>query len=103
MYNWILTKDTNNNVEYLMIVNGKTAVVHHAPYEKALHIAQRGVVSIGDNPDYPVAVDDVFFFKGEIELWKNNEPAAEPVTEPEVKPEPASDNSKKKSKKKVDK
>ena len=99
MYNWILTKDANNNVEYLMMVNGKTAVVHHMPYEKALHIAQRGVVSISDNPDYPVAVDNAFFFKGEIEPWKNTEPA----TEPEVKPEPAADDSKKKSKKKVDK
>ena len=96
MYNWILTKDANNNVEYLMMVNGKTAVVHHMPYEKALHIAQRGVVSISDNPDYPVAVDNAFFFKGEIEPWKNTEPA----TEPEVKPEPDADNSKKKSKKK---
>ena len=99
MYNWILTKDANNNVEYLMMVNGKTPVVHYAPYEKALHIAQRGVVSISEKLDYPVAVDNTFFFKGEIEPWENTEPD----DEPEVKPEPAADNSKKKSKKKVDK
>ena len=95
MYNWILTKDANNNVEYLMVA-GKDTIIHHMPYEKAFHIAQRGTVSIGDNPDYPVAVDKTFFFKGEIELW----PANETVTETEPV---SADDGKKKSKKKVEK
>ena len=92
MYNWILTKDANNNVEYIMMVNGKTAVVHRAPYDKALHIVQRGVVSIGNDPEYPISVDGVFMFKGQIEKWE----------QPKVdEPVPAETESKKKVKKKA--
>ena len=93
MFNWILTKNANNNVEYLMVA-GKNTVIHHMPYERALHMAQHGVVSIGNDSGFPVAVNNTFFFRGEIE------PLAK--AEPENEPAPA-DSGKKKSKKKVEK
>lgn len=91
MYNWILTRDANNNVEY-KVKMGQDYVLHHAPYDKALHIVQRGVVSIGNDPEYPISVDGVFMFKGQIEPWK----------QPNVdEPVPAETESKKKVKKKA--
>lgn len=93
MFNWILTKDANNDVEYLMVA-GKSTVIHHMPYERALHMAQHGEVSIGNDSGFPVAVNNTFFFRGEIEPLAKAEPKNEPA--------PA-DNGKKKSKKKVEK
>ena len=77
MYNWILTRDANGNVWY-KVKNGKDFTVHYAPYEKALHICNRGVVRMSGDADYPISVDGVFMFKGQIEKWekpKVDEPA----------------------------
>ena len=91
MYNWFLARDANNNVEY-KVKMGQDFVLHHAPYDKALHIARRGVVSIGNDPEYPISVDGVFMFKGQIEPWE----------QPKVdEPVPAETESKKNVKKKA--
>ena len=77
MYNWILTRDTVGNVAY-KVKNGKDFVLHNMPYEKALHICNRGVVGMSGDADYPISVDGVFMFKGQIEPWeqpKVDEPA----------------------------
>ena len=91
MYNWILARDANNNVEY-KVKMGQDFVLHHAPYDKALHIVQRGVVSVGNDPEYPISVDGVFMFKGQIEPWE----------QPKVdEPAPVEAEPKKKAKKKT--
>ena len=69
MLNYILYCDENRNVAYMM-PTGKDMVLAKMPFDKALVMCKKGKMSISANQHFPIAVDDKYFFCGEIEEVK---------------------------------
>ena len=82
------TLNTNKQNEALFIMRtGKDYVYGTMPYARAAKMCDDGNVTKGDNPDYPVAMDDKYFFSGQItEIPEHDETTEEKQDEKNEKP-----------------
>ena len=62
MINYALNTNKQNEALFIMRT-GKDYVYGTMPYARAVKMCDDGNVTKGDNPDYPVALDDKYFFQ----------------------------------------
>ena len=78
MVNWILTKNADGTVDYLMKQNGCN-VTGKTKFESALWMLKQGgeIRASGEFPMYPLTADGVYHFKGEYEMMEPPEIGAD--------------------------
>ena len=80
-------KNVNGKVSFLLRT-GKDMVRNQMAIASAQHIIDTGKITKSDRKDYPICVDDKWYFEGE--LFKKTAPQKEydvlPQSDPEVSP-----------------
>ena len=78
-------KNENGRVNSLLRT-GNDLVKNNLAVSAAQHIIDTGKVTKSDRKDYPICVDDKWYFEGE--LYKKSTPQKETVAEPQTEDEP---------------
>lgn len=78
MIDWILTRNPDGNVNYILKLDDRNHVLQSMPVQRAIKILKGSVHTSTEYTGYPLTADDKYFFAGEFKEIAESSESSEP-------------------------